>query len=260
MRDYTPDIGLVSPLHDPEARLAKAIRTYGKNLKTIYFGAIIVKVTKNTHTETLKALASANILYSKQTTVGNYVAMGKTYKQAVNLGLKMNTRHIHVCDFDRILHWVKVFPNELRDVVKLLPSNTGITWIGRTKRAFETHPKTQKETEEIVNALASKVAGIEVDIMSGSFSMDNDSARKILKKSTRNDYSFFAEFLSIAKRSGIQINTLMTEGLEWETPDQYIDKIRKEGYSDWLDEFMSLPEWKRRIELMEKNTEILINS
>lgn len=260
MKNYTPDIGLVSPLHDPEARLAKAIRTYGKNLKTIYFGAIIVKVTKNTHEDTLKALTSANISFSQRTTKGNYVAMGKTYKEAIALGLKLKTRHIHVCDFDRILHWVKVFPNELKDIVEILPSNTGITFIGRSKRAFETHPKTQKQTEEIVNILASEVAGINVDIMSGSFAMDNQSAKIILKKSKRNDYSFFAEFLSIAKKAGIQINTLMTEGLEWETPDQYTDKIRKEGYSDWLDEFMSLPEWKRRIELMEKNTEVLISS
>lgn len=260
MKNYTPDIGLVGPLHDPEARLARAIRTYGKNLKSIYMGAIVVKTTKNTHSDTLKALASANISFSKRATKGNYVAMGKTYKEAITLGLKLKTRHIHVCDFDRILHWVKVFPNELKDIVELLPSNTGITFVGRSKRAFETHPKTQKQTEEIVNILASEVAGIDVDIMSGSFAMDSQSAKIILKKSKRNDYSFFAEFLSIAKKAGIQINTLITEGLEWETPDQYADKIRKEGYSDWLDEFMSLPEWKRRIELMEKNTEILIKS
>lgn len=260
MKNYLPDVSLVSPLHDPEARLAKAIRTYGKNLKTIYFGAIIVRVTKNTHEDTLKALDSSNISYSKQTTVGNYVAMGKTYKEAIALGLKFKTRHIHVCDFDRILHWVKTYPNELKDIVELLPSNTGVTFIGRSKRAFETHPKTQKQTEEIVNILASEVAGIDVDIMSGSFAMDMEAVKKILKHSRRNDFSFYAEFLSIAKRLKIQINSITTEGLEWETPDQYQDKIQKEGYQDWLDEFMSLPEWKRRIELMEKNTELLLTS
>jgi len=260
MKNYTPDICLASPLHDPEARLAKAIRTYGKNLKTIYMGAVVVRTTKNTHPDTLKALTSANILFSKQTTKGNYVAMGKTYKEAITMGLKLKTRHIHVCDFDRILHWVKVFPNELKDIVEILPSNTGLTFIGRSKRAFETHPKTQKQTEEIVNILATEVAGIDVDIMSGSFAMDSQSAKIILKKSKRNDYSFYAEFLSITKKLNIQLNTITAEGLEWETPDQYIDKIRREGYSDWLDEFMSLPEWKRRIELMEKNSEVLTSN
>ncbi len=257
MKNYTPDISLVSPLHDPQARLAKLTRTYGKDLKRIYFGYIAIRVTKNTHPDTLKALTSANIFYTKQSAHGNYVAMGKTYKEAIRMGLKMKTRHIHVCDFDRILHWAKTFPNELRDIVEILPSNTGITWIGRTRRAFETHPKTQRETEEIVNTLASKVAENEVDIMSGSFAMDSQTANIILKFSKRNDFSFYAEFLTIAKKKNIQINSLVTEGLEWETPDQYKDKIQKEGYSDWLEEFMSLPEWKRRIELMEKNAMVL---
>src|SRR5690606_24683915 len=95
--------------------------------------------------------------------------------------------------------------------------------------------------------------GVKIDIMAGSFSMDKETAKKLLKLSKRTDYSFFAEFINIAKNGNIQINSLITEGLEWETPDQYQDKIRKEGYSDWLEEFMSLPEWKRRVELMERN-------
>jgi len=258
MKNYTPDICLVSTLHDPEARLAKYARTYGKELKRMYFGHIAVRITKNTHKDTLKALDSANINYSVQSTEKNYLSIGKTYKEAISLGIKMKTRHIHVCDFDRILHWVRTYPNELRDIIELLPSNQGITWIGRTNRAFETHPKTQKETEKIVNDLASEVAGEKIDIMAGSFSMDQDAARKIVKLSRRNDYSFYAEFVNIAKNNSIQINSITTEGLEWETPDQYQDKIQKEGYQDWLEEFMSLPEWKRRIELMERNVKELV--
>lgn len=258
MNNYTPDICLVSPLHDPEARLAKAIRANGKKIKTMYFGFAEVRVTKNTHNNTLKALDSSNISYTMQKSKGNYVSMGKTYKEAINMGLKLKTRHIHVCDFDRILHWVKAYPNELRDILEILPSNTGITFLGRSKRAFDTHPKTQKETEKIVNLIASEVVKVKIDIMSGSFAMDRETAMTMLKFSKRNDYSFYSDFINIAKKKDIQINTLTTEGLEWETPDQYQDKIQKEGYSDWLEEFMSLPEWKRRIELMERNVFELI--
>ncbi len=259
MKTYTPDVSLVSSLHDPEARLAKLTRTYGKALKRMYFGHIAVRTTKNTHPETLQALSSASISYTQQRTASKYVSMGKTSKEAILQGVKFKTRHIHVCDFDRILHWIKTHPNELRDIVELLPSYQGLTWIGRTKRAFETHPKTQRKTEEIVNILASEVAGLEVDIMSGSYAMDLKSAKQILKDSKKTDFSFFAEFLVIAKEKNIQINSLITEGLEWETPDQYTDKIQKEGYNDWLEEFMSLPEWKRRVELMEKNVSELVD-
>ena len=46
-------------------------------------------------------------------------------------------------------------------------------------------------------------------------------------------------------------------GLEWETPDQFKDKIEQEGYSAWLNEFESLPEWQRRLKLIEDSTNVL---
>ena len=58
-------------------------------------------------------------------------------------------------------------------------------------------------------------------------------------------------------KNNITINTIEVEGLEWETPDQYKDKIDKEGYSQWLSEFESLPEWEKRVKLIEKSTEVL---
>lgn len=257
MKNYLPDVCLVSPLHDPDGRLETYIRKNGKKLKNLYFGYIELKVTRKTHEKTLRALENVKISYSFQTGATGYFSIGKTYREAIKKGINLNTRYIHVCDFDRILHWADKFPNELKDVIGLIPSDYGLTFFCRTKRAFDTHPETQTKTESIVNDLASSKLGRPVDIMSGSFSMDINSAKIILKHSKRNDYSFYAEPLIIALNRKIPINTMIVDGLEWETPDQYVDKIRKEGYQDWLDEFMSVPEWKRRIELMEKNTEIL---
>ncbi len=257
MKGYTPDVTLASPLHDPEARLADSIRKHGKKIKTFYFGFVVVRATQDLHTDTKKALESCKIEYSLETKKSEYINMGRTYRGAMQMGIKLNTRSIHVCDFDRILHWIKSFPNELRDVIKLIPSNYGLTWIGRTERAFETHPRTQRKTESIVNTIASEKAEQDLDIMSGSFAMDINTAKLLLKNTKRNDYSFYSEFLVYALKKKIPVGSILTEGLEWETPDQYKDKIQKEGYQDWLDEFMSLPEWKRRIELLERNSDAL---
>ena len=258
MKNYLPKVSLASPLHDPEGRLAYLIRKHGKHLKTMYFGSVAVKMTNGTHRDTIKALDSAKIIYESEPKKSHYVSMGITYKGAAKMALKFKTRYVHVCDFDRILHWIDKYPNELRDTIEYLPSNYGLTWIGRTQRAFETHPRTQRETESIVNILASQKAGQDIDIMSGSFGFDERTAKLLLKNSKKNDYSFFADFVVVALKQNIETYSITVDGLEWETPDQYRDKIQKEGYQDWLDEFMSLPEWKRRIELLERNTEVLV--
>lgn len=257
MKGYTPDVCLVSPLHDPEGRLTGMIKKHGKKLKTLYFGYVFVKVTKETHPDTFKALESVKIHYSKQASKSGYISIGRSYREAILMGIKEKTRHIHLCDFDRALHWIESFPNELRDIVELLPSNYGLSWIGRTKRAFKTHPITQQHTEAIVNKIASNKVGLDIDIMSGSFAMDLTSAKTLMKYAKRNDFSLYAELVMVALKKGILMNSILADGLEWETPDQYKDKIREEGYSDWLDEFMSLPEWKRRVELLERNSDIL---
>jgi len=257
MKNYVPDVCLVSPLHDPEGRLSGMIKKHGKKLKSLYYGYVYVKITRETHPDTLKALNTVKIQYSKQTSKSGYTSIGRSYREAIMMGIKTKTRHIHLCDFDRALHWIESFPNELRDIVELLPSNYGLTWIGRTNRAFNTHPKTQQHTEAIVNEIASSKAGLDIDIMSGSFAMDLDTAKTLLKSTKRNDFSLYAEFVMAALKRGIPMYSIVADGLEWETPDQFRDKIRREGYQDWLDEFMSLPEWKRRVELLERNSDVL---
>ena len=59
------------------------------------------------------------------------------------------------------------------------------------------------------------------------------------------------------EKNKVQINTMEVEGLEWETPDQFKDKIEQEGYSAWLNNFESLPEWEKRVKLIEDSTDVL---
>jgi hypothetical protein len=41
------------------------------------------------------------------------------------------------------------------------------------------------------------------------------------------------------------------EGLEWETPDRFQEKIQEIGYEHWLEKFQNATEWKNRVKLME---------
>ncbi len=252
MAENAPRIVLASPLHDPNSKLLPYIKKYGRALKKIYKGNVCVAVTTETNPDVVTELKRLAFIVSSE-----HKNVADNYRHAIKMGIELDAAYIHQIDFDRALHWVRRFPNELRDVAEVAPSYTGLLSFIRTKRAFETHPEIQRSTENVVNDIASQVAGIKIDIMSGSYGFERRLAQKIVIEGKRNDFGFYAEFLIIALKHKFQINTLEVEGLEWETPDQYRDIIERKGYSKWLSEFTSLSEWEKRVKLLEESANAL---
>lgn len=225
----------------------------------IYEDQIAVSVSEVTASRDINALLSLGIrLHAQRENSG--VHIGNNYRLALKKSMEFNSPAIHMLDFDRALHWIKRFPKELAEVRKELVTTPGLVLYARTKRAFETHPNIQKLSENTVNAIASEIAGRDVDIMSGSMGMDRETAKVILEKSRCNDYGVYAEFLKIALDHNIPITMVEVEGLEWETPDQYTKEIEKTGYIQWLDEFESLSEWEKRVRLIDDSKDMLISS
>lgn len=248
---------LVSPLHDPDGRITEILEKYSPLLEHLYHGCIAVNVTETTSPKTLAAMKEAKIKFSIQAKK-DVKNIGDNYKGALKLGLDFNSSHFHLMDFDRALHWTKRFPRELRKVIGKIPSYKGLLSFIRTKRAFESHPFIQRSTEIIANVLASKVAGFDIDIMSGSFGLDKNSANLVLQNSKEKGIGFYAEILKIAIKNRTPIKTIIVEGLEWETPDQYQNEIQKDGYSAWLKRFESLTEWKKRLAIIEESKKVLV--
>lgn len=248
---------LASPLHDPEGRLLGLIQENGEKLLHRYNGKVAISVSPTTSQSVISLLKSQqfNIKIQRKSPE---LLIGNNYLNAIKLALSMQTRYIHLTDFDRTLHWVKRFPRELRDVLEIFPSCPGFVSFIRTKRAFETHPETQRSTEKVINAIASEDAGVNVDIMSGSFGFERNLAKKIIHEAGRKDFGIYAEFLRIAIKHHFLISTVVVDGLEWETPDQFHDEIRRESYTAWLKHFQSLSEWQKRIILLEESAEVLI--
>jgi hypothetical protein len=248
---------LTSPLHDPEGRITEIFEKYSSELLRLYNGFVAINVTETTSPKTLEAIRKTKIKFSIQDKK-NVKNIGDNYKNALSLGLDFPSSHFHLMDFDRALHWTKRFPRELRKVIGKMSSYEGLLSFIRTKRAFESHPFIQRSTEIVTNALASKVVGFDVDIMSGSFGLDKNFANLVLQNSKEKGVGIYAEILKIALKNEIPIKTIIVEGLEWETPDQYQNEIGKDGYIAWLKKFESLTEWKRRIALIEESTKVLI--
>lgn len=242
---------LVSPLHDPEARLLAELKKYGQPLHKMYRGNIAISLTEVTSTKIVHELLSLD--YHVITQPEEYQSeIGANYRQSIKKGLEIDAKAYHLLDFDRALHWVKRFPEELEKVIEVLPTYEGLTSFVRSHRAYETHPLVQRSTEATINAIASEITGKDVDIASGSLGMDAATARLFAEKSKNKDYGIYAELLKIAVDHKLTINTYEVEGLEWETPDQFEATIKKVGYMEWLHSFESLDQWEKRIKLIDE--------
>jgi hypothetical protein len=69
------------------------------------------------------------------------------------------TDHIHCADGDRLLHWAETRFNELTETVFAIRESDCLI-LGRSAWAVGTHPRTLRETEAIINAVASHLLGL----------------------------------------------------------------------------------------------------
>ena len=239
------NVVLASTLHDPENRLSQFIRESHQALKHLFKSTIVV-TTPNTHSNTLSLLGALDFeVYRGGETVLS------TYRTALKLSITANPEHILYCDFDRILHWAKTYPNELKNTSNAYLDHDFLL-IGRTPRAFKTHAETQTMTEDIANQIASKILGFKEtrDIISACWRLTPRSAEKLLQLPNNNTYGFYCEWPITAWREAENPVYLEVEGLEWETPDRYRPEIHEKGYKQWLQSFQTPREWQKRVEML----------
>lgn len=245
---------LTSTLADPEGRLFEAIKNNGKVISDIYETQAEIVVSIQTSIKTVDVLKDLgfNVFIEPSGNIGN------VYRQALKLALNHTCHNIHLIDFDRILHWIKNFSKELESIVN--HSIPDFVLFTRTDKAFNTHPYSQRSTENIVNRIASQKIGKAVDIMSGAYGMSMTVAKSILSQSKRNDSGIYAEFIKLALINNFPISCYEVNGLDWETPDRYLKEIEKEGYEKWLLKWQSITEWSRRLEVVKNSLEIFLES
>jgi hypothetical protein len=238
-------IVLASTLHDPENRLDKLIRTYGPLIKQIFKTSYVI-VTPNTSLNTTKTLTRLGFPISQGSTKAII-----TYKTALHHALTTKPDRIFYCDFDRLLHWARTYPAEL----KTIPSahlDHDFLLVARTARAFHTHPPTQTLTEDLANQLASRASGFTstMDIISACWRFTPRLVEELLQLPVDNTYGFYCEWPIVAWKYAQHPDYLEVEGLEWETPDRYAQEIAATGYAQWLHAFQTPDEWARRVELL----------
>lgn len=174
---------------------------------------------------------------------GRYLALQKA--------LEANPDHIHLVDFDRLLRWVEIRPEEWHRVVKAL-QQVDCLILGRSEMAYRTHPRALVSTEAISNLVISNLLGRQMDVSAGSKGFSRKAAQLILAScQPGRALGTDGEWPVILDRCGVAINYLQVEGLDWEIADNYqlsaADQNRQKQIA-W--EYDQDPDhWARRVEV-----------
>lgn len=160
--------------------------------------------------------------------------IGAVRRQAVRLGLKLGADHMHFCESDRLIMWATRHADELVNVASRI-SNYDFLVIGRTERAFQTHPKTQRDTEAIVNAVCSLLLGKNLDVTCASRGLSESAARFVDTHSRAKGYETDVEWpILMFRQSRFRSGYLAVEGLEYEDWLKEPGRVSRLGYGEWL--------------------------
>lgn len=162
-------------------------------------------------------------------------------------------------DLDRWLHWLSAWPQELatlpdtiaRAVARYRPAPWCIV-LGRTARAFRTHPPVQRLPETATNHTLSLRAGRRLDAVSGAVWLSPEGRAAVLAESVEDWASTDLEWAGLMlRRDAALLRGLRFEGLEWETPDFHAADIAAAGsYDAWLAAAFDTPAmWTSRLQL-----------
>ena len=177
--------------------------------------------------------------------------LGTFRRSAIELALQGSCPYILYCDFDRILHWIEFHPQELTEVAQQITAHD-FTVLGRTPRAFATHPRIQRDTEAIINHVFARVTDRLWDTGAGARGLSRRAAAAIVASCLDDQISVDVTWpLCLQQRDGFSFGYLETEGLEFETPDRFSNEVAQAGgvqaWSEQLDD--DVQHWAHRLEL-----------
>ena len=142
------------------------------------------------------------------------------------------------------------------------------TVLGRTPRAFESHPHTQRDTETIINRLFGQISGFSWnDVTSGARGLSRAAAEMIVAHVEDDELSTDVSWPLYLQRHGARsarsvwsLGYLETEGLEFETADRFDDEIAVAGgLAAWIDRLENDPqEWVFRFDLARIEIEAML--
>jgi hypothetical protein len=186
--------------------------------------------------------------------------LGWFRRAAVQLALQGPCPFILYCDFDRILHWMEFHPQELIGVAQQITAHD-FTILGRTPRAFATHPRIQRDTEAIINHVFERITDRAWDTGAGARGLSRRAAETIVASCHDDQISNDVTWpLCLQQRGGFTLGYIETDGLEFETPDRFPAEVAQAGgVAQWSEQLDDDPQhWAARLELARIEVEAMI--
>lgn len=251
------DVALATLIKDPKGVFLKPLNDFLPVLKRMY-ADIVVVAARDVHRDIIRGFVKHNCIVKVQEKNG----IAEARRQAVRDGFVNGCRHIHFCEIDRVLHWVNRYPEELRNVMRQIP-NYDFLIIGRTQRALGTHPRTQTETERLVNTVCSLLLRRDTDVCSASRGISREAAKLILQYSKAEGISTDTEWpIIIHCRSKMSSGYIQAEGMEFETAIKHLKEIEEAGgFEKWKKQIEQTPQiWVHRIKFCYQTAKTAINT
>jgi hypothetical protein len=242
---------LIATVNDPQNRLAALAQQHFPAILGLYRGVTLLcsQATSPEAAALLRDLG-ATVTCDEDEPDGHFY-IGRKRRQLLRLGLAIGADYLHLCDFDRALHWAATYPDELGQTVAAVPGYDFLV-LGRTLRAFETHPPYQTQTEMPANYIFGLVYGQEMDIAAGSRALSRRAAECLVAHSQELGVGVDAEWPLLLRRVGdMKIGYRACEGLEFETADRFGSEIEAAGGpAAWVEAMNSSPQrWVYRLRL-----------
>ena len=252
-------IALAATVHQPDERLAGLMEAQLPALARCY-AVLVAYCSRDTHPTVLDLLRrqGANVEVDGEAPAG-IRRIGGVRRRAIRAGLAAGTGHLQMCDFDRILHWVVHYPSELDAVIAEICSHDLLV-LGRTERAWATHPAYQAETEPLFNHVFYLATGRRWDVGAGSRGLSRRAAELLLSISTEETVGVDAEWPVLLLKQppdssftagGFCLGYRACDGLEFETADRFGPEIEAAGgYEAWIVQMSADPaRWAFRLQV-----------
>ena len=254
-------VALAVTYHDPEGLLYEQLVRLLPALADIFDG-VAVQATHSAHAPSLALFAAAGARVEQEAPGprDDVPRLGKPRRAVVRLALQTNLPFVLYCDCDRVLHWAERYPEELAAITGRLADHD-FTVLGRTQRAFDSHPRIQRDTEAIINHVFATVSGHAWDVTAAARGLSRRAAAAILEgcpdETIGNDVSWP---LFLLRAGDFRLGYRATEGLEFETGDRHADEIAAAGgYTQWLARLDADPRrWIQRLNFARVEIEAML--
>jgi hypothetical protein len=239
----------ISTVHDPNAALLQPLLERGEALSS--YPATYVSATDRTAPATVEALRRFGVRVEIRPT--GEAGTGRR-RSLINAALDGHPAYLY-CDLDRWLHWVDRFPEELAGMPERVAQEAACAWyvcLGRTERAFATHPEVQQAAERATSRALELVIGCPIDATAGGCWLTPEAAGLVLAGSTETSMGTDLEWPALVwRRAPERLDMIRVEGLEFESAAFAEEAIAAAGSVDaWTKQVYQQPSmWQARLQL-----------